>query len=312
MATLRKALLFDNSTDANFRSWGSGISTAIASLGMVQTADTGQINWASVTAPAQNVFAGYEIWKNSNDSAFATLPIFFKIEYGTSNAVNGGPNVRVQCGTGSNGSGTLTGTSAPAVPLFQTNSGTLNKGSSTFLNCYFSGDGAGARFGMMLWVDDLSGAGGNCCWGFERSLSNTGLLYTSQYFTWIVGSHGFSTPVWQQNSIFVSGSAYGSGTPSTTIKGLATVACDNATTYSYNGRGFPILPVFPMVGYLGNPLTIFVGVPPTDVAATTASNFASKQTTTQLYGQSMTFLVIKSNPFNTLAAKTNAGGMRYD
>jgi hypothetical protein len=309
MATVRKLLLYDNSTDANFRSWGSGISTAIATLGLVQTADTGQINWASVTTPAQNVFAGYEIWKNSNDSLFATLPIYFKIEYGTSNAANAGPNVRVQCGTGSNGTGSLTGTSMAAQVLYQTNSGTANKG-ATLYNCYFSGDGSGSRLSMMLWADDTSGQTVSA-WGFERSLDKTG-AYTGQYFTWIVGSHGFSTAVWFQNSIFVSGSAYGSGTPTTTFKGLATLATANgaSTTFAAMAKGFTVLPVYPIVGYVGNPLTIFVAVPLGDIAA--GNSFASGQVTPQMYGTSKAYLISKTNPFNGMTGRAPGGGMRYD
>jgi hypothetical protein len=36
--------------------WGSGIAAQIAAMGLVQTSDTGQINWATVTRPAINTF----------------------------------------------------------------------------------------------------------------------------------------------------------------------------------------------------------------------------------------------------------------
>ena len=41
-----------NANNDTFRSWGSTISTQIAAMGMVQTADTGQINWTTVGTPA--------------------------------------------------------------------------------------------------------------------------------------------------------------------------------------------------------------------------------------------------------------------
>jgi hypothetical protein len=309
MATLRKLLLFDNSTDANFRQWGSGISTAIAALGLVQTADTGQINWGTVTTPAAGVYGGYEVWKNSNDSLFSTLPIYFKIEYGTEATASSGPQVRVQCGTGSNGLGTLTGTSMAAQTLYQTNSGVASKGSNTYFNCYFSGDGSGSRLSMLLWADDTSSQTVSA-WGFERSLDKTG-AYTGQYFTWIVGSHGFSIATWFQNSIFVSGSAYGSGTPTTSFKGLATLAtASGSPSFAAMAKGFTVLPVYPIVGYVGNPMTIFVAMPIGDIAA--GNGFASVQTTTQLYGQSRTYLITKSNPFNGMTSRSPGGGMRYD
>lgn len=73
--------------DAGFRAWGLVWSTNLAALGWVKTADTGQINWATVTKPAAaNTVAGYEIWR-MNDSLQGTAPIYIKIEYGTGSAV---------------------------------------------------------------------------------------------------------------------------------------------------------------------------------------------------------------------------------
>ena len=73
--------------DAGFRAWGLVWSTNLAALGWVKTADTGQINWATVTKPGvANTVAGYEIWR-MNDSLQGTAPIYIKIEYGTGSAV---------------------------------------------------------------------------------------------------------------------------------------------------------------------------------------------------------------------------------
>lgn len=98
-----------NSSDANFRSWGSYIATRLLAVGHVKTGDTGQIDWATVTAPASaNVYQGYEIWR-FDDSLQASAPVYIKIEYGSSSAA-ANPAIRVQFGSGSNGSGSLTGT----------------------------------------------------------------------------------------------------------------------------------------------------------------------------------------------------------
>lgn len=97
----------EHSNDATFRSWGSNLAGNIGTAGMVKTADTGQINWVTVTRPAVNTYGGYEIWR-FDDSLQATSPVFVKIEYGTSNnAAN--PAIRVSIGSGTNGAGTLTG-----------------------------------------------------------------------------------------------------------------------------------------------------------------------------------------------------------
>lgn len=94
--------------DADFRAWGSGIAAALAAVGLVQTADTGQVNWATVTKPAvTNTVAGYEIWR-FNDALQATRPVFVKIEYGVAATVDR-PEIWVTVGTTTNGAGTLGG-----------------------------------------------------------------------------------------------------------------------------------------------------------------------------------------------------------
>lgn len=93
--------------DAEFRDWGGSFSAALASVGLVQTADTGQINWSTITRAAAFNIAGYEIWR-FDDSAQSAFPIFIKIEYGSRSA-NTIPCVWITVGTGSNGSGTITG-----------------------------------------------------------------------------------------------------------------------------------------------------------------------------------------------------------
>lgn len=109
MTTATANLTFDNSTDAGFRAWGSGISAALSACGLVQTADTGQVNWTTVTRPTGvPVFQGYEIWRFA-DALQATKPVFIKIEYGAiTNALNA--SLAITVGTGSNGAGTLSGT----------------------------------------------------------------------------------------------------------------------------------------------------------------------------------------------------------
>jgi hypothetical protein len=100
------------SDTATFRAAGLEIKNALTTLGCVQTADTGQIDWATVTYPGVNVDAGYEIWR-FNDALQGTAPVFFKLVYGHHN--NGSPayiRIQVQVGTGSNGTGTLTGTTS--------------------------------------------------------------------------------------------------------------------------------------------------------------------------------------------------------
>lgn len=97
-----------HSNDTDFRAWGSELSGKFAAAGLVKHTDTGQINWATVTRPAANTAGGFEIWR-FDDSLQATAPIYLKIEYGTGISATI-PQIWLTVGTGSNGSGALTGT----------------------------------------------------------------------------------------------------------------------------------------------------------------------------------------------------------
>lgn len=111
VATYSTAWGHTNTT--NFRAWGSALSAGIQGCGLSQTADTGQINWTTVTYTATaNYSSGYEIYQFT-DTLQATYPIFIKIEYGTgaqTGTTTGEPAIWITVGEGSNGSGTLTGT----------------------------------------------------------------------------------------------------------------------------------------------------------------------------------------------------------
>lgn len=97
-------------TDAKFRTWGSAVSAAILASGLTQTADTGQINWSTVSKPgATNTKAGYEIWR-FNDTLQSTKPIYMRLDYGSSNVASGNsPSTWLTVGTGTDGAGTITG-----------------------------------------------------------------------------------------------------------------------------------------------------------------------------------------------------------
>lgn len=97
----------DSDTDVNFRAWGSQLSAQLAAVGLTQTADTGQVNWSTVTvAYSSSVAAGYEIWR-FNDGLQGSAPIFLKLEYGASSAQQA--RLWLTVGTSSDGAGNITG-----------------------------------------------------------------------------------------------------------------------------------------------------------------------------------------------------------
>ncbi len=99
------------SSDATFRTEAQRLSTLITTCGgLVNTADTGQINFTTVTKPvAINTAAGYQIWR-FDDALQATFPVYIKLEYGSSGVASGNSiGYWITVGTGTDGAGTLTG-----------------------------------------------------------------------------------------------------------------------------------------------------------------------------------------------------------
>lgn len=115
MSTQFYNTVFDHSSDAAFRAWGLAFSTALQAAGtastcLTVTTDTGQINWTTVTRPGTNTAGGYEIYKFTDTNAGAS-PLYIKLEYGTGSGTTI-PQIWATIGTGSNGSGTLTGSTS--------------------------------------------------------------------------------------------------------------------------------------------------------------------------------------------------------
>lgn len=136
-----------NNTDAIFRAWASFIHSVFV-LGLTNTADTGQINLATVTKPASaSVSQGYKIYR-TNDGL---TNIYFKVEFGcTSNVLY--PSLWITVGTGTDGAGTINGTVLMArTQLYTAVSDTTNQHISF-------GSGANNRvcFGMFLSVGSTS------------------------------------------------------------------------------------------------------------------------------------------------------------
>jgi hypothetical protein len=100
--------VIDHTSDAGFRAWGSELSSELTAAGLPLAADTGQINWTTVTRPGINALGGYEI-RYLNDSLHATKPCYIRIEYRTAGTATM-PLVSVGVASATNGAGTLSGT----------------------------------------------------------------------------------------------------------------------------------------------------------------------------------------------------------
>lgn len=102
MATQVWSSVIDWSTDAGMRAAVAELITKLGTLGLVQTADTGQIDTTTAVRGTAGSIAGYFIFK------FPDSSLYIKFEI-SSMAVVTSPGVYITVGTGSNGSGTLTG-----------------------------------------------------------------------------------------------------------------------------------------------------------------------------------------------------------
>jgi hypothetical protein len=207
MSASTVSLLRINDTDANFRTWVSAVLTAIAAGGMVQTADTGQINPVTVTRPlAANTSQGYAIFR-SDDAAGGLNNYYFKIEFGSGTATNT-PAIWITVGWGSDGAGTLTGNTSTRSQLQPASS------SSTPVNSNF---GIGTGYMVLgLWTDSAAGSI-FIILSIERTRTPAGA---------------------EQDEVFVYG---GSGNPviNQTVPRTGTVSTNTTTT----GAGWRVVPV---------------------------------------------------------------------
>jgi len=70
------------STDAEFRAWGSTLSAQIGAM-LTRFVTSNDIDFLTVAKPtATNTFMGFEVYR-FNDAAQTTHPLFFKFEYGS-------------------------------------------------------------------------------------------------------------------------------------------------------------------------------------------------------------------------------------
>ena len=160
------------STNDEFRTWGSWISNAFANAGLVQTADTGQIDWSTVTNPtAVSTSQGYEIWR-FNDALQNSAPVFLRFDYGSAAAGNTIPGLRWALGSGANGSGSITGFPCRDRSLASGNAFTMLEQTAAFANStlvsYFSGDTG--RFVLALNTRGTGSLGG---YGMLLSMERT-------------------------------------------------------------------------------------------------------------------------------------------
>lgn len=284
MAASQQFLLFDNSTLANFKNWAQAISNFFTTAGWSVTSDTGQVNWSSISSvPASGAFV-YEVWKPGD----ALTAFYVKIQYGTSSGSPAGARWRWQVGTGTDGSGNLTGTVLPSSSTFfeiGTGAG-VGQGSTTF-ECNFSG--ASDRMSFMMWRNG-TGTSVNPAqiMSVERTKDTSG-ANTSEGVT-AVSCGPTSSPIGVQAQQTI---AFGVGAGPVTANRIYIALGNGQNASSAFATNIPVSPVFPEYGKYGNPLTTIGFVHSQDVAA--GGVFS-----TTLYGSTVTYIAstVTATPAN--------------
>ena len=181
-----------HSSDAEFRAWGLALSNSLTAAGFPKSADTGQVDWATVTKPGgSSTAAGHEI-RYLNDSLHGTKPCYVKIEFG--NGVNTSiPGIWMSAGSGTNGSGTLSG--AMFTRILVTPGAVTNVGNFPTYVCtrsgYFAlafaraalGSSVGGAFFSVARMCDAAGDPTNVGFHFLYSTGNSSLLNRKSYVT---------------------------------------------------------------------------------------------------------------------------------
>jgi len=186
MASLIFSARLSNADTTLFRAWGSAVSTALGQM-LTRVTQTGEINWATVTAPASgNTFQGFEVYR-LNDSLHPTAPVFIKFEYGSSASASVHA-IRITIGKGADGSGNITNVLQSAINA--TVSGGVAAAAS---NCYISnGDSSGIVISLQ---PDAPSHGGFFC--LERSRNSVGqptgdgLMFSCQTNTSVTHTNRF-------------------------------------------------------------------------------------------------------------------------
>jgi hypothetical protein len=165
----------DNASDANFRLWGKFVSDSIQAGNWTKTSDTGQINWATVTAPlAVSTVAGYEMYQSA-DAGVGQNNYYVKIEYGSGTVAATRPAMWITVGWAVDGAGNIVTTTYPSstrTQFMSTASGTPTQ--------YASANGNAANgAGYMCWSSAQNIAGLSFAFAIERT-RNTDLTFKDQ------------------------------------------------------------------------------------------------------------------------------------
>jgi hypothetical protein len=196
-------------TEADFQEWVTDLYSAFDAIGLVQTADTGQIvDPTTLPLPATNsTEAGYRMYR-FDDALQATAPIYIRVGVGRGNS-NLSRRITFHPGHATDGAGNLV--DAPAYQV-QTPSNSFSAGGRELWMCYTDG---------CFWVSFLTGE--LAAWQTEdfiimRSQNPDGSP-SGEHWVALNSSSGFTTLGWAATYDY-STQTYGYSTSSSGYRGL--------------------------------------------------------------------------------------------
>lgn len=229
------------------------------------------------------------------------LPAYYlKFEYG--NKSTNMPSVGFQVGTAITSTGSLSTSGLRGFREVMNPNGSTASGSSQFETDFYADSTpglVGGKFAMFGWRTATANTA-QIFFGWERSKDNFG-VDTGLYLTYL-WSTGTGTTSWTQSSVFATGSV-NFATHTTAV--VFTISMSNNTSLQV-GNNIPVAPIFPSVGYFGNPMTIFVGLAGQD----TNEGVAFLAT---VYASAHTYLMSKTSPGTFLSSAGQGGiAMRWE
>ncbi len=203
MSTSVWSTVLDHSSTAGFDAWATELIVKLLAVNvgqLTQTADTGQLANPVVAArPGVNTAAGYWILKWTDGSS---TDLYFKIEPGTGAALTT-PQIWITVGTGSNGSGTLTGAVTTRVTATVNTPPLSTVTNYTSYLCCATG---GFSLGWKMLARG-SAAMGEGYFGTYRSVDDSGVVNNDGYVNYaMITSSLQSQSVNLSNSVVFSGS----------------------------------------------------------------------------------------------------------
>ena len=150
--------------DDAFRAFGGALSAQLGAM-LTRVVTSSDIDWLTVTRPANGTYAAtFEVYR-FDDAAQATHPLFFKFEYGqNSNSVY----LRLTIAKACDAAGVLSGIIFPATAVLQNGSAT-----SGIQNCYIS-NGSGSSLSLAFYPTAVNACGGGLI--IERAYASNGSI----------------------------------------------------------------------------------------------------------------------------------------